>query len=181
MALRGRIRDLRIVGACRVRSFVILLTALLATSCANIEAPLNPPLVGTWRLVSYVDTPVGGEPIYSFGRDPIGQFVFTPDGHATIIIARNSPSAAPAATDPDPDACVPEWYCSYFGAYRIDDVGGRWIIHVEGGNIPSFIGTDQERPFRIEGDRLTISTEYLDADGRTVRADRVLVRRHAAR
>lgn len=132
-------------------------------------------LVGVWRLIRYVDTPDGGTPVHAFGPTPIGQFVFTADGHVAISIMRNPPDPAAATTDIDPDACLPAWYCSYFGTYRVDADGRRWITHVEGGNIPAYLGTDQPRAFRIVGDRLIISEDY-EAEGRRVHAERELVR-----
>lgn len=133
------------------------------------------PLVGSWSLERYVDTPDGGSPYFAFGENPVGLFVFTADGYASFHLMRNLPAAEPAGSDPDPNACVPTWYCSYFGSYTYDAAGGRWITHVLGGNIPSYIGTDQPRSFRIEGERLIISYTY-EADRRTVRGERVLVR-----
>lgn len=132
-------------------------------------------LVGTWRLVSYVDTPEGAEPIYAFGKEPVGLFIFTPDGHVSISIMRNPPDIAAPTADPDPDACMPSWYCAYFGTYTVDRKAGTWVTHVLGGNIPSFLGTDQARSFTIAGNKLVISESYLQ-DQRRVRAERVLIR-----
>lgn len=137
-------------------------------------------LVGTWRLVSYVDTPEGAEPIYAFGKEPIGLFIFTADGHVSISIMRNPPAPAVPTADPDPDACVPGWYCAYFGTYTVDPKAGTWATHVLGGNIPSFLGTDQTRSFSISGDKLVISESYLE-DQRRVRAERVLIRERQSR
>ena len=50
-------------------------------------------------------------------------------------------------------------YVGYFGTYQID-IERRIVIHrVEGGTLLSYIGTDQERPFRIEGNKLTIGRD----------------------
>jgi hypothetical protein len=88
---------------------------------------------------------------------------------------RNPPKIASATTDPDPDACVPGWYCSYFGTYTVDYKRGIWITHVVGGNIPAYLGTDQPRSFTIAHDTLTISETYMQGTQR-VRAERVLAR-----
>lgn len=133
------------------------------------------PLAGVWRLVSYVDRPEGGAPVYAFGEQPVGQFLFTDDGHVSVNIMRNPPSPDAASTDIDPDACHPAWYCSYFGTYEVTPDGGTWITRVEGGNIPTYIGTSQSRTFKIAGERLTISETYREG-GRMVRAERVLQR-----
>ena len=153
--------------------------ALTVASAANAEPPprgdTSPPLVGVWRLERYVDTPEGAAPVYAFGEQPIGQFIFTADGQASVSIMRNPPDPDAVSTDVDPDACLPAWYCSYFGTYEIAADGAGWIVHVEGGNIPAYIGTRQSRTFQIQGDRLTISGDYQE-DGRTVRMERVLQR-----
>ena len=92
------------------------------------------PLVGTWQLEQYVDTPEGGAPVYAFGNRPVGLFVFTADGHVSISLMRNPPAVGTESSDPDPDACIPAWYCSYFGTYRYDPAGPSWTTHVTGGN-----------------------------------------------
>ena len=132
-------------------------------------------LVGTWHLVRYVDTPEGGTPVQPFGNSPAGLFVFTADGNVSISIMRNPPEITAATTDPDPDACIPGWYCSYFGTYTVDYKRGIWITHVVGGNIPAYLGTDQPRSFTIAHDTLTIAETYMQGAQR-VRAERVLVR-----
>jgi hypothetical protein len=132
-------------------------------------------LVGVWRLTRYVDTPAGAAPIYAFGEHPVGQFIFTSDGNFSINIMRNPPEPSTASVDIDPDACIPAWYCSYFGTYRLAENGRQWIALVEGGNIPTYVGTHQTRTFELLDNRLLISESYEEA-GRTVRAERVLER-----
>lgn len=132
-------------------------------------------LVGVWRLIRYVDMPEGAQPIYAFGERPVGQFVFTADGNVSINIMRNPPAPTKESIDIDPDACIPAWYCSYFGTYRLEDGGRKWTTHVQGGNIPTYVGTNQTRSFELSGNRLVISESYEEG-GRTVRAERVLER-----
>ena len=163
----------------------LLLLALLAPPLAGAKdtrpakAPDN-PLVGTWRLVRYVDTARGGQAVHAFGTAPIGQFVFTRDGHISVHIMHNPPAPKDAPIDPDPDACVPGWYCGYFGTYTFNAKDNSWVTHVTGGNIPSYVGTDQKRKFTIQGRRLVITETYL-ADGVQFDAERVLERDSGAR
>lgn len=119
--------------------------------------------------------PDGGAPVYAFGNPPIGLFVFTADGHVSISLMRNPPTVGTATSDPDPDVCIPAWYCSYFGTYQYDPRGPSWTTLVVGGNIPNYLGTAQRRSFKINGDLLTISETY-SAAGRTFHAKRVLRR-----
>jgi ketosteroid isomerase-like protein len=156
------------------------LRALIAV-CLGLHAGLagaagsTDSLVGTWRLVSYTDTPENGAPIRAFGNHPTGQFIFTGDGHVSISIMRNPPDITSASTDRDPDTCLPAWYCAYFGTYEVNYRTNTWVTHVLGGNIPNYIGTDQPRNFALRDDRLVITESYQEG-GKTVRAERVLVR-----
>ena len=146
-----------------------------APLAAHPSASTKNALVGTWQLEEYVDAPDGGTPVYAFGNPPIGLFVFTVDGHVSISLMRNPPAVGTATSDPDPDACIPTWYCSYFGTYRYDPHGPSWTTHVLGGNIPNYLGTEQHRTFEIKGDLLTISETY-SALGKTFHAKRMLRR-----
>lgn len=154
---------------------VLPLLLLLNPQAARAEGPTTNPLVGTWELKQYVDSPEGGSPVYPFGDPPIGLFVFTPEGHVSISLMRNPPSVGTASSDPHPYSCIPAWYCSYFGTYKYDPAGPSWTTHVIGGNIPKYLGTDQRRTFQITGDVLTISGTY-SANGTTFHAKRVLRR-----
>jgi Lipocalin-like domain len=154
---------------------VFVLPALCFAITASGEDRNAHSLVGTWHLVRYIDTPEGGAPIQAYGSEPIGIFIFTSDGHVSISIMRNPPDITVATADPDPEACIPGWYCSYFGTYTVNYKRGIWVTHVVGGNIPAYLGTDQPRTFTINGNTLTISETYMAGDKR-VRAERVLRR-----
>lgn len=157
------------------RFLMSLPVLLLNTLCNPAQAAGGNPLVGTWELQQYVDVPEGGKPVYAFGNPPVGLFVFTSDGHVSISLMRNPPAIGSESKDPDPDACIPAWYCSYFGTYRYDPTRSSWTTHVIGGNIPNYLGTDQRRTFKIRAGLLTISETY-SADGKTFQAKRVLRR-----
>ena len=154
---------------------VVLALLLTACSAPAPEAAAANPLVGSWRLERYADTPRGEPPVQAFGQAPIGLFVFTADGRISISIMRNPPEPDKASVDPDPEACIPTWYCSYFGTYTFDPKKPSWTTHVEGGNIPAYLGTDQTRLFQIEGDRLVIREQYT-AGGKTYDGERILRR-----
>jgi Lipocalin-like domain len=96
------------------------------------EVNTKNPLIGTWLLVKYVDTPSNGEPIFAFGKEPVGHFTFTAGGHLAFSIMRNPPDTASPTSDPDPDARVPGWYCANFGTYTLDTKSGVWVTHVLG-------------------------------------------------
>ena len=160
------------------RTFLLFGAALwLLTSSvsAAAESPAENPLVGTWMLVKYVDTPDSGQPIFAFGRHPVGFFIFTAGGHVAFSIMRNPPDIAKPTSDPDPDACIPGWYCAYFGTYTVDQKSGTWITRVLSANTPSWLNTDQPRHFKLIGNELVVSETYMSG-GRRIKAERVFVR-----
>ena len=122
----------------QLRAAVAVCAVGLVVSASAAEH-IGSSLVGTWRLVSYVDTPDGAAPIFAFGAEPRGLFIFTMDGHVSISIMRNPPDTNVATTDPDPEACIPGWYCSYFGTYTVDEKKGVWVTRVLGANIPAYL------------------------------------------
>lgn len=160
----------------RLLSALILLTF---TSVACRGRAGNPDsghekLFGTWRLVSYENVE-NGRKIYRYGQKPLGLFIYTADGHVAIQIAN---AANPACVAPVPTVfasderiraesqlpeCTPEQlrqlvdgYVAYWGTYSVDESAGVLIHHVESDFKGGTIGTDQRRPFRLEGDRLVI-------------------------
>src|SRR5580658_1812581 len=133
---------LRLVG----QAMLALCGVVTLCAAAGDTASL---LVGTWKLVRFVDTPEGGEPIYEHGLHPVGQFIYTADGHVSVHIMHDP-------SDPNPQPQVPglepsRRYVAYFGTYTVSTEEGVVIHHITGSNRPSEINTDQRRPFRLQG------------------------------
>lgn len=99
-----------------------------------------------------------------YGKNPKGYFVYDATGHVMIQIMRIPPPPKFASGDdakptPDEAKAVYDGYVAYFGTYTVDGARQVVIHHVEGGLRPSYIGTDQERPFELLGDRLIIGDQ----------------------
>ena len=114
---------------------VYALFAVQFASAADSSVPAG--LVGTWRLVSFEDVE-NGQTIRRFGEKPLGIFIYTADGHVAIQIA-----------NPANPVCVAPGKKSGPGRKDDSDISG------------GYAGSDQRRPFRLEGDRLVIG------DGKT--------------
>jgi hypothetical protein len=54
-------------------------------------------------------------------------------------------------------------YLAYFGTFEVDSDGKGVVHHVEGSLIPEWVGGDQLRVLRFEGDRLVLSAEVVKA------------------
>ncbi len=137
-----------------LRGFVILAVGL--SSSALAQSP-KVSLVGTWRVVDFCDVTATGDTTYSLGRNPIGYFIYDPAGNLTIQAMR-TPVAGACAKDSAPLSGMAELrnsYFGYFGTYSITS-DTTVIHHVTGGTIPSYIGTDQRRIYRIRADTLSI-------------------------
>jgi hypothetical protein len=157
---------------------LFLCSALLCFTGMQVVRAAGPdknPLVGTWLLVKYVDTPDKGEPIFAFGEKPIGYFIFTSGGHVAFSMMRSPPDPDTPTSDPDPDACIPGWYCAYFGTYTVDAKKGVWVTRVLSANAPGYLNTEQPRHFKIDGNTLVVSETYLSGSTR-INAERIFVR-----
>jgi hypothetical protein len=146
-------------------------TAVSATALAaalSIAAPAGAAeaadLVGTWRVERIVDTDADGKAHYPYGEKPEGYIVYDATGHLHVQVMRTPPTPPFASgddlrgTDAEVRAAY-RGYIAYFGRYRVDAKKGMVTHQVEGSLMPSYTGTDQPRPFRIEGDVLTIEGE----------------------
>jgi len=133
-------------------------------------------LVGTWRLVELADLDKDGKWQHRYSEHPLGYFVYDATGHVHIQIMK-APALKPfpeanivVGKLPSPEHALAAYaaYVAYFGTYTADAKEHIVTHHVEGSLAPEFTGTDQPRPFKLEGDRLEIG------DGKTWR--RVLER-----
>jgi len=110
---------------------------------------LKPELVGLWQLVSaqreYADT---GEIVDMFGPNPTGYLMFAPGGRMMAIL-----TAANRVSVRD------QQITAYSGTYRVD--GDRWVTDVDVAWTPDWLGTKQEREFRIEDGELRIRSMEL--------------------
>ena len=151
----------------------MLLPFVLASSAA---AQANRGIVGSWRVVQFDDVE-NGNVIHRFGEKPLGLFVYTADGHVAIQISnpanprclaparksgpgRKDETQLPACTAAQMQALL-DGTVAYWGTYSVDEAASVVIHHVKSDLANGYAGSDQPRPFRLDGDRLEIG------DGKT--------------
>lgn len=142
-----------------MRTLAAGLVMMSAVACATTR---ESGLAGTWRIVEFWDSDGPGQPKrYPFGEHPIGYFVYDATGHVHIQIARNP--QPPVLTEKERarlDAAalrsMIEDYVAYFGTYTVDAAKSVVVHHVEGDVRREYTGTEQPRPFRLNGDELEI-------------------------
>jgi len=139
-----------------VTAKVTLLVFLIVFAISACTDEDKNAIVGTWKLVRFENFDKGGSS-HPFGEKPIGYFIYTQDGRVSIHIQTAEQPQDWTSLKAPPDEGGPgPWYVGYFGRYSLDLDAGTVTHHVEGGTILGYPGTDQERPFVLDGDRLVI-------------------------
>lgn len=125
-------------------------------------------LVGTWRLVSF-ESRSAGEIRYPMGRAAAGQLNYDEMGNVSAhIMDPSRPAFASgdraAGTDDEVRKAF-VGYLAYYGTYDLDETKRTVTHHITGASFPNWIGVDQVRLYRLDGDRLTITTPPIRAGG----------------
>jgi hypothetical protein len=117
-------------------------------------------LVGAWSLVECAEILSDGSKRLPLGERPLGQVVYSADGHmAAQLVRAGRPAFASDDYRSAPDAVAAEafrQYFGYFGRYTIDLDAGTVTHFIEGAWLPNLENTTQVRTFRVDGDRLVL-------------------------
>jgi lipocalin-like protein len=150
---------------------------VIGTALANVTH--HESLVGTWRLVSYEDKPEQGPSAFPFGEKPKGLLIYDSVGNLSIQIMK-TPHPKVASGDEekitaDEKVALFNAYTAYFGRYRVDEDRHVVIHHVEGDLADVYIGRNEERPYTIQNEHLTLKPKWT-VDGKRWEGTRVFVR-----
>jgi Lipocalin-like domain len=132
-----------------------LFCVLLVVSPA-LAADGEQRLLGVWKLESwYTEFKATGEKKSFFGERPNGYLVFTPEKRVLGLLTgeqRRKPETAE-------DRIAAFWsMVAYSGIYRVE--GDKWIMKVDVAWNESWTGTEQMRFFKVEGDKLTVTSPW---------------------
>lgn len=155
----GVLTRMKLIGSI-VLIAVVALYAVAAT-------PDHQALVGTWNLVSYVDTDDGNNSVFPYGKAPAGRLIYDNTGHMSVQIQKTPP----------PDVASDDWdrftvqeklalydgYVAYFGRYEVDEA--RHIVtHLAEADLSRlYIGRREERHYQLTGDRLVLSETWTQS------------------
>ncbi len=139
------------------------------------------PIVGTWRLVSFEIRASDGRVSYPYGPDATGYIIYGEDGYMSVAIAAagrpNFDAGDLLGGSAEEQAETARTYISYCGAYEVRDAT---VVHlVRMSLFPNWVGTEQERFYELEGDRLHLSTGPMLLGGREQRAQLIWERASA--
>jgi hypothetical protein len=99
-----------------------LIALFIATGAVWSKAQAADLVVGSWRLVSWVEEEIESKAVDAvFGDNPIGVITYTSDGRMSLFIAnpKRKPGVGPKATDAEA-ADLYRTMIAYSGAYSID-------------------------------------------------------------
>lgn len=128
----------------------IALLACLTSMAA--DPPIKDRFIGTWDLVSYQVRTSSGEIREPYGENPLGRISYDAGGHMSAQLMRRDRS------NPAPGGGT-TGYSGYYGTYTIDEKAGTVTHHVQGAWLPGWVGSNQVRYYKLEGDRLTLQAD----------------------
>jgi hypothetical protein len=113
-------------------------------------------IVGTWELVSYkVEDKDTGKLIEAMGPTPRGRVIFTKDGWVAFNLEGSG--RQPAKTEAE-RAELMKTLVAYIGRYRIE--GDQWVTSVQTAWAPEWVGTEQRRTIKLDGDYADVVTPW---------------------
>ena len=162
----------------RLGSVIVGVLAVLSAAPCGAQAPTprgGAAIVGTWRLESIVDTLPDGS-LYSWlGARPTGEIRYDATGHMAVQFMRDPRPTVAAGTarqaTPQELRVVYDGYYAYFGRYQLSARGDSVTHFIEASLHPEEVGSVYRRAVRVDGDRLFITSQFIDA------TDHVLHRR----
>jgi hypothetical protein len=117
--------------------------------------------VGTWKLVSQTALREDGSAAYPRGDNPQGVIMYDAAGNMSVQLMRTGHSG-----DLGEYRTAMEQFLAYYGTYRVDEAAGTVTHVLEGCSFPDWIGTQQVRHYKFEGDHLQLTAAGVNADGR---------------
>jgi len=121
-----------------------------------LDPDVEQQLLGVWKLESHHLESRTGERKNIFGEKPNGYLIFTPQKRMMAL------HTAEQRKKPDTDEdCIGAFrsMAAYSGIYRVE--GDKWNTKVDVAWNETWIGSDQIRFFKLEGDTLTVITMWL--------------------
>jgi hypothetical protein len=133
---------------------------------ARAETRRAEQFIGSWTLNSFELRLKSGEARKPLGEHPVGRILYQRNGQMSAQLMHSEPAAF-ASGDPL-QATLEEasraWreYTGYWGTFTVDPEAPIVTHHIEGCSFPNWIGQNQIRSFRFEGDRLILGADSPD-------------------
>jgi hypothetical protein len=132
-------------------------TGRIVVACLTAQPNFDADRVlGIWKLVSQeIEVQGTGQIETPLGEKPTGYAVFTQEGRVFFILTGE---LREPATNDEERAGLLSTLVAYTGPYRIE--GDKWITKVEVAWNPEWVGSEQARFFKLDGDRLKVLSPW---------------------
>lgn len=121
-------------------------------------------ILGTsWRLVSFQSEDKNGELVYPLGKEATGVIMFTDNQRMAVqIMATDREKALDRSwfdrLNTESEQVMAQFgYHAYSGRFDLNEEEATLTTHVDLSLVASYVGSDQTRSAKIEGDRLYLS------------------------
>lgn len=126
-----------------------------------MASTLRDRLLGNWRLVSFSAQGADGKVYYPMGENLVGTLMYAPDGRMAVqLMGADRPALDSPAYGAGTEA---QWaqaarsFFAYAGRFSVDEATPAVTHHVELALNPYWVGRDQTRRIKLEGDALELS------------------------
>jgi len=137
-----------------MRLFAIFLLLLVTMPARADDGELRLMIVGTWKLASVVyEDQATKERTPVYGEHPKGIQIATPEGRWVAVVTAEG---RPIPKTDEERAQALKTMIAYTGRWRIE--GAKVIVKVEAAWNEAWVGGEQVRNIRFEGDRLYIES-----------------------
>jgi hypothetical protein len=123
-----------------------------------MSADTRQRLVGTWRLVSYETESADGRRGQPYAA-AVGRLEYDDHGNMSGQVMRPNRARVELAGNAQQVRAAYIGYIAYFGTYEVAADGKSVVHHVEGALNPAWVGGEQVRSLRFDGDRLILSAQ----------------------
>jgi hypothetical protein len=160
------------------RTFLIGAASALTFSAAALSASdsfaqggsLKQQLVGTWTMVSNVNTHPDRTRYEALGPNPRGVFVLDANGNFALTILgearRKFASNNRLNGTPDEYKASVQGSIAYFGTYTVDESDHTLNFHIERCTFPNWDGTEQKRLVTVTGDEMKYTNTAASGGGK---------------
>ncbi|MEO1288607.1 MAG: lipocalin-like domain-containing protein [Chloroflexota bacterium] len=114
-------------------------------------------LIGTWRLISQETEFADGSREFARGENPDGILMYDALGNMSVHLVRSDDPLILHTDLTQFDTAMGQYH-GYFGTYEINETEQIVYHNIVGSAFPLYRGTRQVRHFRLEGNRLYLSS-----------------------
>jgi hypothetical protein len=113
-------------------------------------------VIGIWKLVSQeIEIQATGQKEPVMGHSPTGYAIFTAEGRVMFVLTAEGRKPPKTVQD---RADLLNGMAAYTGMYRLE--GDKWITKVDVAWNPEWVGTEQTRFFKLDGERLHVVSTW---------------------